>query len=137
MNRTKVNWKIHSELSGRVNYRSTIRGKFPHAANCHLKIRGVETIGVAKIKGLKKPGNSSKFVCINFAQHTVCVILMTSRELRREKAGESVQCMNHGEHRWKEKEVITISLLFCHSLLPPSQIKLEGQYVYYHLCVHF
>ena len=121
------NWWTGRKLTGKftANYREEWIIARQFVANSHTqrivtwKFVGLKTIGVAKIKSLKKPGNSSKFVCINFAQYTVSVILMTSRELRREKAGESVQCMNHGEHRWKEKEVITISLLFCHSLLPP------------------
>ena len=57
-------------------------GEVPRAANFCSKIRGVETIGVAKMRRniaensfqrifVEKPGNSSKFVCITFAQYCI------------------------------------------------------------------
>ena len=58
-------------------------GEVPRAANFCSKIRWVETIGVAKMRRnitenlfqrifIEKPGNSSKFVCITFAQYCTC-----------------------------------------------------------------
>ena len=63
-----------------ANYCTKIRGEVPRAANFRSKIRGVETIGVVKMRRniaensfqlifVEKPGNSSKFVCITFAQY--------------------------------------------------------------------